>query len=898
MQPGFAMLESGLTRSKNSINVAVKNLTDLGISVLLYWAFGFALMFGASHTGLFGKTNFFLDPNKDFWLSTFFFFQAMFCSTAATIVSGAVAERMKYSSYIIATILLSALIYPIVGHWVWGGALEGKTTGWLGSRGFIDFAGSTVVHSVGGWISMAALITIGPRKGRFSDTGEARTIHGCNIPVAVLGVLLLWFGWLGFNGGSTLAMNDTVPGIIMRTTLAAAAGMAAALLFGWPLRKRPDATLVMNGCLAGLVAITAPCHAVNAFQSLLIGAVGGIIAILGEQFLEKIKIDDAVSAIPVHLFAGIWGTLAVALFGDLKILNTGLSRLDQFGVQALGIGVTAAWAFGGGLIFLKTINKVMPLRVSEEQEYKGLNVSEHGVSTEILDFFEVMDKQAETGDLNLRVPVEPFTEVGQIASRYNSVIDSLQTAIKEKEDILNTDIMKNIGQGLFILGTDGSIGQQYSLALEKILNHSSLGGQNFRQLVCSMVPEPARAGISDYLELILKQEVDEESLQMLCPLNEIELQLETGDGSFLTKSVHFEFHRILQKENIIGVLTTVQDITEQTELNRQLKQSEEKSRQEMELIFNILHVNPALLQDFLLETSEETACISSILQEEQTGVGYREKMREIFRIVHSIKGNASMMDLNFITEKAHAFEDCVAEALEQETLRGEDFLPLVFKLNELEETLSELKKLIEKLSGFQNAFEIKNSEYHERISQSLEKIALEQAANQAKQVKMDSSGFAGLQIPEEHYRPVKDVLIQLVRNAVSHGLENPEERIRAGKDQEGTITLSAKQTDAGYTFSLRDNGRGIQLNKIRDKAAATGRWSAEEINSWPASKVARCIFLPGFSTADSITTLAGRGIGMDIIADKIKTLDGRIRLSYKKNEYTEFKIELPCSRRN
>lgn len=430
MQAGFAMLESGLTRSKNSINVAMKNLTDLGVSLFLYWFFGFAIMFGASWNGIAGTSLFAAHPSTA-WVAAFLLFQSMFCSTAATIVSGAVAERMRYSSYIIATIIVAAIIYPVFGHWAWGGALTGESSGWLAQLGFIDFAGSTVVHSVGGWMALASVIVIGPRLGRFDDNGKPRQIQGSNLTLAVLGVILLWFGWFGFNGGSTLAMNTSVAGIILRTSLATAAGMIAALALGWPLYKRPDVSLILNGSLAGLVAITAPVHAVNSLDSILIGAIGGIIMLGATHLLERLRIDDAVGAIPVHLAAGIWGTLAVALFGDPEII--GNPMFQQLGIQALGIVTCGLWSFGVAWLLLIFINRITPLRVTPEEEQNGLNYSEHRATTEMHNLFMVMERQAHSADLSLRVPVDPFTDAGQIALRYNNVLDRLESSLDEKE---------------------------------------------------------------------------------------------------------------------------------------------------------------------------------------------------------------------------------------------------------------------------------------------------------------------------------------------------------------------------------------------------------------------------------------------------------------------------------
>ncbi|NET31145.1 MAG: ammonium transporter [Cyanothece sp. SIO1E1] len=434
MQPGFMCLESGLTRSKNSINVAIKNLSDVGLSLALFWTFGYALMFGASWAGWIGTDHFLVDLEFAPELAAWFIFQAMFCSTATTIVSGAVAERLRFRAYLIITVLISGLIYPCFGHWAWNQDIGG----WLKQLGFIDFAGSTVVHSVGGWVSLATVLIIGPRSGRFPPQGRARKIHGSNLPLSVLGTMLLWIGWLGFNSGSLLDFNDQVPGIIVRTVLAGVAGMLSSLAIGWQQRKIPEVELLINGVLAGLVAITAACHIVTTTEALIIGAIGGAVVVWTSTLLEYWRIDDAVDAIPVHLGAGIWGTMAVALFGQPDLIGTGLSGYRQLLVQLVGVITCFAWAFGVTFLLLLVINRRFPLRVSADEEQMGLNVSEHEAKTEVYDLFQIMESQTQTQDLSLRVPVEPFTEVGRIAACYNQVMAALESAITRSDAMIKT----------------------------------------------------------------------------------------------------------------------------------------------------------------------------------------------------------------------------------------------------------------------------------------------------------------------------------------------------------------------------------------------------------------------------------------------------------------------------
>jgi len=384
MQAGFLCLESGLTRRKNSINVAIKNLADFCLTTVVFWLVGFGLMFGISRGGWFGSAGFALDFfSQESFFSAFFLFQVMFCGAAVTIMSGAIAERMRFSSYLIVTVLVSALIYPVFGHWAWAGLDTSEAFGWLNGIGFVDFAGSTVVHSVGGWISLAVLLIIGPRIGRFAEDGTPQRLNPSNLSLATLGAVFLFVGWLGFNGGSTLAMNDQVSGILVNTVVGGSVGAISAGLLGYAVQNRLNVTQFMNGCLGGLVAVTANCFAVTTPVAALIGLVGGMIAIGVEEMLEYFGIDDAVGAIPVHLGAGIWGTLAVGLYGDLDILATGLSRMEQIGVQLLGIIACGVWTFGLSFGLLKLVDWVYPLRVSAQHEEMGLNIAEHG---EIEDF--------------------------------------------------------------------------------------------------------------------------------------------------------------------------------------------------------------------------------------------------------------------------------------------------------------------------------------------------------------------------------------------------------------------------------------------------------------------------------------------------------------------------------
>ena len=446
MQAGFMCMETGLSRHKNSINVALKNAADFGLAVVIFWLFGFGLMFGKSFNGYFGTDLFFFKTDQAEYM-TYFVFQAMFVATAATIVSGAVAERMKFNGYLLITIIATGIIYPIVGHWAWSSsylnnidatrqllAVTGqvKTTGWLTDIGFVDFAGSTIVHSVGGWIALSAVLILGPRIGKYSDANKGK-FTGSSFPLAVLGTLILWFGWFGFNGGSNGAMDEAVPLILINTFLAASFGLLTGLGISFALFKKPDPYYVILGPLAGLVAITAGCNSMTSVTSIFVGIIGAVIAIFVNEFLNKFEIDDVVGAVPVHLAAGVWGTIAVGLFSDLEILGTGLTRLEQIKVQFIGIISIGAFSFFGSYILLKILNYFYPLRVSPLHEELGLNIAEHNATSVEHDLITILEKQSESGDLTIRGPQDPFTAGGVIGLYYNRLMSKLETSEAEKK---------------------------------------------------------------------------------------------------------------------------------------------------------------------------------------------------------------------------------------------------------------------------------------------------------------------------------------------------------------------------------------------------------------------------------------------------------------------------------
>ena len=382
MQAGFGMVEAGFIRAKNACNILTKNFLDFCMASLGFFLIGYGLMFGDGNAfmGTQGWCLLGLEPvTSGVPLYAFWLFQAAFCGAAATIVAGGMAERMKFPAYLIYSFLISAIVYPIVGHWVWGG-------GWLAGTGFADFAGSTVVHTVGGFAALMGTSILGPREGKYGLDGKPSVLAGHNIPMASLGVFILWFGWFGFNAGSTLGVTDgqLIGRVAINTNLAAALGGIGAMLTVWKRFGKPDLSMAMNGALAGLVGITAPCAFVDPWAAIVIGLISGWVVVRGVELLDRLQIDDPVGAVPVHGMCGIWGTLAVGLFGkqSLGLANPGLvysGNPMQLGVQIIGSVGTVVFVCVSMWIVFKLIDATIGLRVNRDEELRGLDIGEHGM---------------------------------------------------------------------------------------------------------------------------------------------------------------------------------------------------------------------------------------------------------------------------------------------------------------------------------------------------------------------------------------------------------------------------------------------------------------------------------------------------------------------------------------
>lgn len=434
MQAGFLFLETGMTRAKNGASVAIKNIADFVVVVLAFWAVGFGTMFGSSLGGFAGTDWHFFSPSADMTVggisgAAVFFFQLAFATTAATIVSGAVAERTRFVAYVWLSLWIGALIYPVVGHWAWGGLARDGQAGWLESLGFVDLAGSTVVHSVGGWAALVLAIVVGPRLGRFSRRG--RVFEPASLPLATFGTILLWVGWTGFNSGSLLRFDSLVPLVIVATILAAAAGGSCAILLSYFLRGHAQVGFVLNGILAGLVAVTAGAHALSPVTAVAVGAGGAVAMALASALMVRLRIDDAVDAVAVHLAGGIWGTIAVALFADPAAFG-GRGRIEQLGIQLLGITATGVWVVLATGLCLSVLAFFGGVRARPREELLGLSLAEHGARGALQILLDQMRRHRTSGSFRPRAPVDRATEVGVLADSYNKVLDRVETEIAER----------------------------------------------------------------------------------------------------------------------------------------------------------------------------------------------------------------------------------------------------------------------------------------------------------------------------------------------------------------------------------------------------------------------------------------------------------------------------------
>ena len=526
MQLGFLLLEAGMVRSKNAINVAVKNVVDFVVSVCGFWLVGYAMMFGTSHGGIIGFDLHKMLSHVETESAAFFFFQLVFCGTAATIVSGAVAERMRLGVYVFLSAAVSMLIYPVFGHWAWGNLLITDNVPWLAGMGFIDFAGSSVVHSIGGWVSLASVMVVGARIGRFDANGRPNEIQGHSPVMAAAGTLVLYVSWLGFNAGSTLKANGDIAPILLNTVLAGGFGGMVGFSMGRVIDKHYRYDRLLNGILGGLVAITAGCAVVDYAGAMLIGVLAGVIVPLAQDWIERRQIDDAVGAIAVHGVGGAFGTIILAVVGiEEKFLAGG--RLEQFGVQCLGVLTAFVWAFSIAWILLKLFNKITGghLRVTAEEEEAGLNIAEHGVTfgtggfvRQLADF--TMDLTTLRQNLNSQQGDES-AELGKIYARLIDKIEILVDGIT-----VGADDLAKASQRLEVVAVDLSASAQQtkdrSIAASAASEQALMSIDQMRTTSNELVVNADQIRVSSSSLMSLISQTSKDTAQLAAAITEVE----------------------------------------------------------------------------------------------------------------------------------------------------------------------------------------------------------------------------------------------------------------------------------------------------------------------------------------------------------------------------------------
>ena len=558
MQAGFCLLESGMVRSKNSINVAVKNILDCSITMLLFISFGFSMMFGASWYGLIGDPFTTIDLSDPKMVS-FLLFQLVFCSAAATIVSGAVAERVKLISYLAIVLVVSGFVYPTFGHWAWGGALAGTDPGWLKELGFVDWAGASVVHVVGGFSALAAAQVVGKR----INYSKTKLTGGYSLTLAILGVFLLWFGWWGFNGGSGLSADDRLPQVILITNIGAVVGGLTAAVYSKITVERIEVVPLIMGVLAGLVSVTAACHVMSIGAAIVASIVGTILALWANTAIEKIGIDDAVSAFPVHGITGLWSVIAFGIFAPESELLAG-SRYLQITTQSIGAISAAALSYVSVLTVMSLLKRFTPLRVTAEEEKLGLNVVEHGATNAVTDLVMEIDRHGQSGDFSQSIEADSGSEVGQIAAGYNRVIKRVQNEISnheetnrwlEQERLRMQTILDHAGIGIYQLDPDGNVSSANPQLLEL------LGFKSLDAIEAAQKANPERF-LPWRMENDPNTEMFHDRFGRGTAVKEIESQVTGHDGEPLWVLESFVPVRD-QAGNLHSWLGTLHDITEQ-----------------------------------------------------------------------------------------------------------------------------------------------------------------------------------------------------------------------------------------------------------------------------------------------------------------------------------------------
>jgi len=568
----------------------------------------------------------------------------------------------------------------------------------------------------------------------------------------------------------------------------------------------------------------------------------------------------------------------------------------EFIIIATGIG-GIIFAFVMAIFFSRGLTRSVNHLVKDVEQVKQGNLEHQIVATSkdeigfLSDMFDSLRIAFRDAQKELKEYAENLEEKVRERTAELSTANSALTAAKDETD----RIMNTVGQGLFLVQKEGNeyrIGSQYSKALEEMFASPALGNKDILGVLKRGLPESAMKKTTDYLELMFKPEIKEAVMNNINPLRETEVNFEVAGAAGKQKFLQFKFQRIMAEGAIKHLMATVTDVTKQVLLDRKLKETEEKNAGQMEMLFGILHVEPRMLSEFISDMEEDITLINETLKPGGNNLPLKEKLAIIYRAMHTIKGNASILNLKFFAGKAHEYEEKVGELQQKSDLSGQDFLPLVLKLNEMIETLREVKSLIQRITQFQATFsgEKKNVDLLVRaVDSNVQKLAGELS----KKAEFEHDQFDPDVIPTAHRKLMKDILIQLTRNSLSHGIESPSDRKAAGKNESGKITLITRKSANGVELLFRDDGRGLQIDKLRKKAVESGKYKAEEVAKWDAGTVAGVIFIPGISTADQATMNAGRGIGMDIIKEKVQSIGGKVELSFETGKFCEFKIFLP-----
>jgi Amt family ammonium transporter len=531
-------------------------------------------------------------------------------------------------------------------------------------------------------------------------------------------------------------------------------------------------------------------------------------------------------------------------------------------------------------------NKLWPIRVSALEEAQGLNVAEHRASTEIYDLYRTLEDQAKTGDLSLRAPVEPFTEVGQIATQYNRVMDNLQTNLVARSEYVS--ILDNVHEGLLLLDAQGQIGPFYSSALERILEGEDFAGRTFDEVMGPLTSPSALTSWPDFLGVLFDSGVDEAVVQRLNPVRELALTTDLGSGGLpREKHVQVHFRRIMEREQVIRAMVIVRDMTEEIRLKKTLDLQHRDRELEMELFYKLLHVDPALLSDFLASFQDKTAQINRLMETGQNAP--KEVIKQSLRLLHSIKGEAALLELDFVAEAAHRLEDMVVELQKKSVVANADFLGFALKFAEFQTVGERMTAMVGRLKGFQTSM-VQAERAPDALVVQLETLVRRTADARGKNAALHTEALDPTLLDLRH-ATWKDILVQLVRNAVVHGIEPPVRRESLRKPPVGTVVLASRKVLGGVEVSVKDDGSGLDLAALRLKAKEEG-WQDFQLDKWAKADWIKFLFTDGVSTA-AVGMEAGRGVGLALVGRLVKEAKGKLGVRFEAERFLEFQVTLP-----